>query len=53
MLADGHCIPIMLPRTERMIWHKIYASTQRTGAADKAEKDIVQAQFSWNKTVHA
>ena len=26
-----------------MIWHKIYASTQRTGAADKAEKDIVQA----------
>src|SRR6267154_714224 len=43
MLAGGHCIPIMLPRTERMIWHKLYASTQRTGAADKAEKDIVQA----------
>ena len=43
MLAGGHCIPIMLPRTERMVWHKIYASTQRTGAADKAEKDIVQA----------
>lgn len=43
MLAGGHCIPIMLPRTERMIWHKLYASTQRTGAPDKAEKDIVQA----------
>ncbi|MEA3109607.1 MAG: hypothetical protein QOI88_4212, partial [Gammaproteobacteria bacterium] len=43
MLAGGHCIPIMLPRMERMIWHKLYASTQRTGAPDKAEKDIVQA----------
>jgi hypothetical protein len=43
MLAGGHCIPIMLPRMERMIWHKLYSSTQRTGAADKAEKDIVQA----------
>ncbi len=43
MLAGGHCIPIMLPRTERMIWHKLYSSTQRMGAADKAEKDIVQA----------
>jgi hypothetical protein len=26
-----------------MIWHKLYASTQRAGAPDKAEKDIVQA----------
>jgi hypothetical protein len=43
MLAGGHCIPIMLPQPERMIWHKLYSSTQRTGAADKAEKDIVQA----------
>jgi hypothetical protein len=43
MLAGGHCIPIMLPRMERMIWHKLYASTQRTDAPDKAEKDIVQA----------
>jgi hypothetical protein len=43
MLAGGHCIPIVLPRMERMIWHKLYSSTQRTGAADKAEKDIVQA----------
>jgi hypothetical protein len=43
MLAGGHCIPIMLPRMERMIWHKLYASTQRAGAPDKAEKDIFQA----------
>ena len=43
MLAGGHCIPIVLPRAERMIWHKLFASTERTGAADKARKDIVQA----------
>ncbi len=43
MLAGGHCIPIRLPRPERMVWHKLYAGTRRAGAADKAEKDIVQA----------
>ena len=43
MLAGGHCIPIMLPRVERMIWHKLYSSADRTRAADKREKDIIQA----------
>ena len=44
MLAGGHCIPIMLPRAERMLWHKLYASShQRSGEADKAEKDLFQA----------
>jgi hypothetical protein len=43
MLAGGHCIPIQLPRVERMIWHKVYSSSQRTGSADKAEKDLAQA----------
>jgi hypothetical protein len=43
MLAGGHCVPIRLPRVERMIWHKLFSSTERTGFADKAEKDIVQA----------
>ena len=43
MLAGGHCIPIRLPQPDRMIWHKLYASTQRKGSTDKAEKDIRQA----------
>jgi hypothetical protein len=29
MLAGGHCVPIMLPEVTRMIWHKLYSSTQR------------------------
>jgi hypothetical protein len=43
MLAGGHCVPIMLPEVTRMIWHKLYASTQRAGDPTKAEKDLVQA----------
>lgn len=43
MLAGGHCIPITLPRIDRMVWHKIYASANRTRAPLKAEKDIHQA----------
>jgi hypothetical protein len=43
MLAGGHCIPIMLPQVTRMIWHKLYASTHRTGEPAKTEKDLVQA----------
>jgi hypothetical protein len=43
MLAGGQCIPIMLPRVERMIWHKLYSSTIRTRPADKREKDAIQA----------
>jgi len=43
MLAGGHCIPIMLPEAGRMIWHKLYVSTNRTRERAKAEKDLVQA----------
>lgn len=43
MLAGGHCIPVKVPRADHMIWHKLYASTQRAGFAEKASKDIVQA----------
>jgi hypothetical protein len=43
ILAGGHCIPIMLPEVTRMIWHKLYTSTQRAGDPAKAEKDLVQA----------
>ena len=43
MLAGGHCIPIALPRIDRMIWHKIYASANRTRTPAKAEKDLQQA----------
>ena len=43
MLAGGHCIPIMLPEVGRMIWHKLYVSTNRTRECAKAEKDLVQA----------
>jgi hypothetical protein len=43
MLAGGHCIPIRLPEVTRMIWHKLYSSTNRTQDPTKAEKDLVQA----------
>jgi hypothetical protein len=43
MLAGGHCIPIMLPNAARLVWHKLYASTQRQGFAQKAAKDRQQA----------
>jgi len=43
MLAGGHCIPIALPRIDRMIWHKVYASANRTRTPSKAEKDLQQA----------
>lgn len=43
MLAGGHCIPIALPRIDRMIWHKVYASANRTRTPSKAEKDLLQA----------
>lgn len=43
MLAGGHCVPIMLPEATRMIWHKLYSSTQRAKEPAKAEKDLVQA----------
>jgi hypothetical protein len=43
MLAGGHCVPVKLPAAERMIWHKLYASTRRTHEPTKAEKDLIQA----------
>ncbi|RTL54317.1 MAG: hypothetical protein EKK46_08185 [Rhodocyclaceae bacterium] len=43
MLAGGHCIPVRLPQAARLVWHKLYAATQRKGAAEKAAKDEHQA----------
>jgi hypothetical protein len=43
ILAGGHCIPVVLPNIERMIWHKLYSSTKRTHEPEKAEKDLIQA----------
>jgi hypothetical protein len=43
VLAGGHCIPVVLPNVDRMIWHKLYSSTQRTNELEKAEKDLIQA----------
>jgi len=42
-LAGGHCVPIRLPQAARLIWHKLYASTQRHGFPEKAAKDRRQA----------
>jgi hypothetical protein len=43
VLAGGHCIPIKLPDAARLLWHKIYSSTQRAGNPTKADKDLIQA----------
>lgn len=43
ILAGGHCIPVRLPAPERMVWHKLYSSASRPGAAEKAAKDLLQA----------
>lgn len=43
LLAGGHCIPIRLPQAGRLVWHKLYAATQRRGAPEKAAKDEHQA----------
>ncbi len=43
ILAGGHCIPVKLPQAARFVWHKLYASTQRRGFKEKAEKDRQQA----------
>lgn len=43
VLAGGHCIGLMLPRAERFVWHKLYASASRQGFPEKAEKDLIQA----------
>ncbi len=43
ILAGGHCVPVRLPRPERLIWHKLYSSASRQGAPEKADKDLLQA----------
>jgi hypothetical protein len=43
LLAGGACIPVALPRIERMIWHKLYSSAHKTRDATKAAKDRTQA----------
>jgi len=43
ILAGGQCIPLRLPQAARFVWHKLYASTQRKGFAEKATKDQQQA----------
>jgi hypothetical protein len=43
VLAGGHCIPVRLPRVERMIWHKFFSSTNRINQPEKSAKDLIQA----------
>ncbi len=43
VLAGGHSIPVLLPRPERLVWHKLYASASRQSFPEKAEKDLLQA----------
>jgi hypothetical protein len=43
VLAGGHCIPLVLPRAERFVWHKLFSSASRKGFPEKAAKDLVQA----------
>jgi hypothetical protein len=43
LLAGGHCIPVRLPQAARLVWHKLYSSTQRHGFPEKAAKDQKQA----------
>jgi hypothetical protein len=43
VLAGGHCVPVRLPRVERLVWHKLYASANRPADDAKAAKDLLQA----------
>ncbi len=43
VLAGGHCVPVMLPRAERFVWHKLYSSGARRSFPEKAAKDLMQA----------
>jgi len=43
VLAGGHCIPVSLPNAQRMVWHKLYSSTDAARSPDKKAKDILQA----------
>lgn len=42
-LAGGHCVLVRMADPYRLVWHKLYSSTQRGSRIDKAEKDRVQA----------
>lgn len=43
LLAGGQCVPVRLPRADRMIWHKLYCSGDSARFADKRLKDRLQA----------
>lgn len=43
LLAGGQCIPLRLPQAARLVFHKLYSSTQRQGFPEKAKKDRLQA----------
>ena len=43
ILAGGHCVPVKLPRPERLVWHKLYSSASRQSFPEKAGKDLLQA----------
>jgi len=43
ILAGGHCVPVRLAQPARMVWHKLYSSTERKGFPEKAAKDRHQA----------
>ncbi len=43
MLAGGQCVPVRLPQAARMVWHKLYSSTQRAASREKSSKDRQQA----------
>jgi hypothetical protein len=43
LLAGSHCVPVLLPAAERVVWHKVYASATRHGEPEKAAKDLLQA----------
>jgi hypothetical protein len=42
VLAGWQCIPVRIPRAERMVWHKLYTSVKRAEAS-KRSKDFLQA----------
>lgn len=43
ILAGGHCIPVLLPQPERLVWHKLHSSASRHRFPEKAAKDLLQA----------
>ncbi len=53
VLAGGHRVPVLLPRPERLAWHKLYASASRQSFPEKAEKDLLQAVTLVASSAHA